>query len=271
MDLARYCEAMLYDYEPEWRPSGMVELDRADVLAWKRPGWPVGYSRVAYAKWTAGEAEARIDGVLAFFGDIAFNWHVGPSSAPHDLVDRLTTRGLIALARPRMMTIGLPLAEDWPIARDVRIAEVDNAETARVALRLAHHEGPALERDVAERVAYLENAWPPRRVPHCIPRRRACRERWLPLLVGWPLRLPHGRRDGGAVPQAWRSTHLSSRTERHVPRSAAVASLRSSRTPRLRRRSSRAVDSRITERCHGSPRLPRLASACGRCPEHILL
>jgi GNAT superfamily N-acetyltransferase len=147
---------MLYDYEPEWRPSGMVELDRADVLAWKRPGWPVGYSRVAYAKWTAGEAEARIDGVLAFFGDIAFNWHVGPSSAPHDLVDRLTTRGLIALARPRMMTIGLPLAEDWPIARDVRIAEVDNAETARVALRLAHHEGPDLERDVAERVAYLE-------------------------------------------------------------------------------------------------------------------
>ena len=90
---------MLYDYEPEWRPSATVVLDRADVLAFKRPGWPVGYSRVAYAKWSADEADARIDEVLAFFDEVAFNWHVGPSSAPHDLVDRLTARGLVVLAR----------------------------------------------------------------------------------------------------------------------------------------------------------------------------
>src|SRR5437870_129007 len=105
---------MLYDYEPEWRPPGVVEIDRTDVLAWQRPGWGVGHSRVASAKWSERDAESGIDEVLAFFGDTPFNWHVGPSSSPPDLVDRLTARGLTVLARPRMMTIALPLPPSWP-------------------------------------------------------------------------------------------------------------------------------------------------------------
>src|SRR5712691_2075401 len=108
-ELARYCEAMLYDYEPEWRPPGIVELDRPDVLAWKRPGWPVGYSRVAYARWSASEADARIDELLEFFGDTPFNWYVGPSSTPADLEARLVRRGLVVKERPRLMTATLPL------------------------------------------------------------------------------------------------------------------------------------------------------------------
>src|SRR5438309_569536 len=83
-------------------------LNRKDVLAWKRPGWPIGNSRVAYAKWTESDVDVRIEELLAFFGETAFNWHVGPSSSPSDLVDRLVSHGLVLVARPRMMTISLP-------------------------------------------------------------------------------------------------------------------------------------------------------------------
>jgi GNAT superfamily N-acetyltransferase len=156
---ARYCEAMLYDYEPEWRPAGIAEIDRPDVRAWKRPGWPAGHSRVAYAKWSTDDAERRIDELLAFFGDAQFTWYVGPSSTPADLVARLVRRGLVVQERPRLMTAALPIAS----MRDggVRIVEVADRETARLSLELAHHTGDELERSLEERMAYL--ALPTRR------------------------------------------------------------------------------------------------------------
>jgi len=154
-ELARYCEAMLYDYETEWSPDGLVEINRTDVLAWKRPGWPIGNSRVAYAKWTESAVDVRIGELLAFFGDTAFNWHVGPSSSPGDLVDRLVSYGLVLVAQPRMMTISLPLDDVWPRNSELRIVEVATPKMARISLQLAHH-GPAqIERDVAERMTYL--------------------------------------------------------------------------------------------------------------------
>jgi GNAT superfamily N-acetyltransferase len=153
-ELARYCEAALYDYEPEWRPSENIELERPDVLAWKRPGWPVGYSRVPYAKWTTGEADARIDEVLAFFGDTPFNWYVGPSSTPSDLEARLLRKGLVLQERPRLMTAALPLQDEWRDA-DVRIVDVKDRAMARISLELAHHSGAELERSLDERMAYL--------------------------------------------------------------------------------------------------------------------
>jgi hypothetical protein len=164
---AQYCEAMLYDYEPDWKPEGVVELDRPDVLAWKRPGWPIGYSRLAYAKWTDSNADARIDEVLAFFGDTPFLWHVGPSSSPANLEGRLVARGLSHGERPRLMTAALPLAGTWRAA-DVRIVEVIDRATARLGLALGHHVGGApiagveLERMLDQRMAYL-----------ALPRRRA--------------------------------------------------------------------------------------------------
>lgn len=149
-----YCEAMLYDYEPDWQPPGIVAIDRPDLLAWKRPGWPIWSSRVVYAKWTDRDADARIAEVLAFFGDTPFNWHVGPSSSPSDLIDRLGARDLVIGARPRMMTATLPLAGSWRAA-DVRIVEVADEASARASLVLARHEGAELERALTERLAYV--------------------------------------------------------------------------------------------------------------------
>src|SRR5260221_13394499 len=154
-ELARYCEAMLYDYEPEWRPAEIVEIDRPDVLAWKRPGWPAWASRVAYAKWDERSADARIDELLAFFGELPFNWHVGPSSSPTDLANRLTGHGLIVAARPRMMTIRLPLPSAWMSSEAVLVEEVVDERTARTSLVLARHHADDLERSLAERLEYL--------------------------------------------------------------------------------------------------------------------
>ena len=145
---------MLYDYELEWRPAELVEIDRPDVLAWKR-GRRLGQNRVAYAKWDPSDVESKIDEILAFFGDAPFNWNVGPSSTPADLVERLVRRGLVLDPRRRMMTIDLPLDRDWPKATDLRIVEVNDAATARVGLTLAHHEGAELESDLKERMEYL--------------------------------------------------------------------------------------------------------------------
>lgn len=116
-ELARYCEAMLYDYETDWSPDGLVEINRKDVLAWKRPGWSVGNSRVAFAKWTELDVDTRIEELHAFFGDTAFNWHVGPSSSPSDLVNRLVSHGLVLVAQPRMMTISLRCRMTGPLTQ----------------------------------------------------------------------------------------------------------------------------------------------------------
>jgi GNAT superfamily N-acetyltransferase len=161
MTPAEYCEAHIYDYEPEWRPEPLIDVDRPDVLMWKRPGWPPGASRVAHAKWDADETDAKIDEVFSFFGKTPFTWHVGPSSTPSDLEARLIRRGLVVQVRRRMMTIDLPLTPDWPINTDVRIVEVADAATARVGLQLAHHEAAELERSLRERLSYL--ALPTRR------------------------------------------------------------------------------------------------------------
>ncbi|TMB99074.1 MAG: hypothetical protein E6J35_13105 [Chloroflexi bacterium] len=150
---------MLYDYEPEWRPTGIVELDQTDVLAWKRPGWPAGFNRVAYAKWDERTAETRIEELFAFFGDAPFHWHVGPSSSPADLADRLIRRGLVVAARPRMMTIELPLPAGWPTNDAVRIAEVRDEAIARLSLELAHHNANDIARMLPERMAYITAPW----------------------------------------------------------------------------------------------------------------
>ena len=154
-DRARYCEAMLYDYEPEWRPPGEVEIDRPDLLAWKTPGRPPWASRVAYAKWDEHVAERAIDDVLAFFGDVPFVWHVGPSSTPADLVQRLVAHGMTVVGRTRMMTIDLPLADAWPTDPELRIVDVVDEPTVRLSIQLAGDRGPLFETMVRERMENL--------------------------------------------------------------------------------------------------------------------
>jgi GNAT superfamily N-acetyltransferase len=154
-DRAAYAEAMLYDYEREWVPTGLDQIGRSDLVMWRRSGWPPSHSRVAYARWNESTVERGIDEVLAFFGDQPFNWHVGPSSSPSDLSERLIRRGLELVAAPRMMTAPLPLSGDWQPRAVVDVVEVHDEATARISLALAHHEREELEQMLPERLAYL--------------------------------------------------------------------------------------------------------------------
>jgi len=159
--VAAYAEGMLYDYERDWIPAGLEQIERLDLLMWRRRGWPPSHSRVAYARWDESTAERRIDEVLAFFGDQPFNWHVGPSSSPSDLGARLARRGLELVATPRMMTSALPLSGDWQPRSVVSIVDASDETTARMSLTLAHHDDEELEQMLPERLAYL--ALPSRR------------------------------------------------------------------------------------------------------------
>jgi GNAT superfamily N-acetyltransferase len=152
---ATYAEAMLFDYERNWLPDGLEQIERSDLLMWRRRGWPASHSRVAYARWDESAVERGIDEVLAFFGDQPFNWHVGPSSSPRDLGDRLARRGLELVAAPRMMTVALPLTGDWRPRIAVNIVEVHDDTTARTSLVLAHHDSEELEQMLPDRLAYL--------------------------------------------------------------------------------------------------------------------
>jgi GNAT superfamily N-acetyltransferase len=154
-DDAVYAEAMLFDYERDWVPPGLEEIDRPDVLAWCRRGRPASHSRVSYARWDASSVERGIEEVLEFFGDQPFNWHVRPSSSPGDLGERLARRGLELVAAPRMMTVTLPLGGDWRPRAAVSVTEVHDEATTRISLTLAHHEGEQLEEMLPERLAYL--------------------------------------------------------------------------------------------------------------------
>jgi len=63
---AAYAEAILFDYEPDWIPVGLELIERQDLLACRRRGWPASHSRVAYARWDDSMVERGIDEVLAF-------------------------------------------------------------------------------------------------------------------------------------------------------------------------------------------------------------
>ena len=146
---------MLYDYERNWVPTGLDLIERPDLLMWRRGGWPASHSRVAYARWNESTVERGIDEVLGFFGDQPFNWHVGPSSSPGDLHQRLVRRGLELVATPRMMTTALPLSGDWRPRVSLNIVEVHDEATARISLALAHHDHEELHQMLPDRLAYL--------------------------------------------------------------------------------------------------------------------
>ena len=165
LDRRLLAEAIMWDYEPTWIPPGLEYVERPDVLMWRRNGpradqrWG---NRVAYTRSTPDGIESLIDEVLAFLGGRAFSWVAGASSAPADLAERLAGRGLVDVGDGDLLSARLPV-RGLRTADDVDIVEVEDEETARVGIRLAHPNATAEEvADQAnEMLAYL--ALPERR------------------------------------------------------------------------------------------------------------
>ena len=103
-----------------------------DLQIIERPGWRQivtpsvktgGMNEVSLARLTVGEVDAVIEATIAQYRELGckFVWRVGPDSAPSDLADRLSRRGLVhnvacGMARSTEMT-----------PPELRVDEVDDA------------------------------------------------------------------------------------------------------------------------------------------------
>lgn len=155
-DLARIAEGILLDYDARDMPPDIELVERDDLVMWSRPQTTVPWmSQVRFARWSAQEAEERIDEVLAFFRERrrSFVWHIGPSSAPADLPDRLLRRGLEVESDTRFLVARLPVTGLRRNA-DVRIVDARTESEVRAYLRFARREwsDPEIEDAVADRV-----------------------------------------------------------------------------------------------------------------------
>jgi GNAT superfamily N-acetyltransferase len=69
-----------------------------DESTWVDTGRPIGeYNAVVLAQFTSEAVDAQIESVLAHFRRQSrpFTWHVGPTSEPPNLTDRLPAHGLV--------------------------------------------------------------------------------------------------------------------------------------------------------------------------------
>lgn len=161
-DLDRHllAERIMWDYEPDFAPSGMEVVERDDVLMWRRPHGPLAQqrwgNRVSYVRTSLARVETVIDEVLAFFNGLPFTWVVGPSSSPADLAGRLISRGLRDVGDGDLLTARLPIQGLHENA-NVEIVDVTDEPTARIGLTLAHPNAPPEEMEamVRERWDYL--------------------------------------------------------------------------------------------------------------------
>lgn len=131
-------EAIIYDYDPRDRDEGLEVVDREDLLLWSRPGPTKWTSSVRKAHWTEGQADARIQEVLAFFRERgrAFVWFVAPSTTPRDLSSRLERAGLVPEQRTRLLLADLPLV-GLRVNSQIRIVETRSREEVETRLRFA--------------------------------------------------------------------------------------------------------------------------------------
>jgi ribosomal protein S18 acetylase RimI-like enzyme len=155
-DLARIAEGLLLDYDPHDMPADIELVERDDLIMWTRPSTIPWMSTVRLARWSAAEAEERIDEVLALFRERrrSFVWHIGPSSAPADLADRLLRRGLEVESDTRLLVARLPVT-GLRRNTDLRIVDARTADEVAAYLRFARRdwEDPELDDDVvAERM-----------------------------------------------------------------------------------------------------------------------
>jgi len=98
-----------------------------------------GSNNVGGARWTAEEADARIEEIIAFHRqrNIGFQWFINPSDTPQDLAERLERHGLMHVGDTAMMArIGLDDVSDIPVNPEVKITLLDGSSDSDIEAAL---------------------------------------------------------------------------------------------------------------------------------------
>lgn len=99
-----------------------------------------GSNSVFQVRWTAEEADRRIEEIIAHHRDrnIGFQWFVGPFDTPADLAARLERHGLLlAGTEERMARVGLDELDDISENPRVTVELVDGSDEAALAIIVA--------------------------------------------------------------------------------------------------------------------------------------
>ncbi len=173
-----------------------------------------GSNGVGSVRWTAEEADRKIEEIIAFHRErnIGFQWWVGPLDTPTDLRERLERHGLVlagdaaTMAHTRLDQLEIPVNPQVEI--EVMDGYNEEAIDAMLQLMMTCFNMPAEE--VAERRA----GWAERMRD---PKDRETNTNYLARLKGWPagfgrlsLRGGLGYLSGGSVLPEFRGQHVYS-------------------------------------------------------------
>jgi GNAT superfamily N-acetyltransferase len=155
--LAKAIEGNQHAYLMDLRRSPLVSLHQEPELMWFLTGDPLpGFNRVVHACFEADDVDVKIGGALAPFKgrDLPMQWHIGPSTRPSDLGERLVAQGLRHVSdEPGMASDLLALDHDPKLPRRLRVERVRDSEalkkwcqTAEVAFNFSKGVGDARAR-----------------------------------------------------------------------------------------------------------------------------
>lgn len=135
-ELQRLFESMLHSGDPrEWiQPDAGGHFGLRGGMEGSGGAHP-GSNRVGLMRWTAAEADQRIEDIIAYHRErnIGFQWWVGPQDTPADLRERLEKHGLVLAGDAATMArLGLEDLDDIPVNPAVTVERLDGYDDAAV-------------------------------------------------------------------------------------------------------------------------------------------
>ncbi len=131
-ELRQFFESFEYMFDVrEWLPPNIAGK-LSQRLFWGGSGDAhPGSNRVGNARWSAEQADARIEEIIAYYRErnAGFTWFTGPFDSPRDLRERLEKRGLaLAGDQALMVRTSLQNLDDIPINPSVEIELLNGSD-----------------------------------------------------------------------------------------------------------------------------------------------
>jgi ribosomal protein S18 acetylase RimI-like enzyme len=118
------------------RSPQVMTIHEGPELIWFLTGVPFpGFNRIVRARFEATDMDAKIEAALAPFKshDVPMLWHIGPSTQPANLGERLLAHGLTHTAEESGMATDLSTLEsNQPLPLGLRIEHVQDTERLKI-------------------------------------------------------------------------------------------------------------------------------------------